>query len=313
MGMKTRYNSINDFLKKRFGQRVYKVTLESGCSCPNRDGTLDNAGCIYCNEKSYDPATHPDGSLSEMTLREQLIGGIEYIQKRHGAAKFISYFQRGSNTYGPIDKLKRTYEQSIDHPDVVGLAISTRPDCFSRALIDMLKDISNRTMLWVELGLQSSIDRTLETIGRGHNVEHFRQTHRALTECGIPVCAHIIVGLPGETRDDILQTARFLNDQKVWGVKIHNLHILKDTKLASMYEKREIEPLALENYACLVTDFLEHLSPDILIHRLNSHSPRSITLAPEWSINKLATFNAVEAELERRDTFQGVEARLVTL
>lgn len=303
--MKARYNSINDYLKGRFGERVYKVTLESGCGCPNRDGTLGTDGCIYCNEGAYNPATHANGMLSSMSIREQLIGGIEYVNKRHQAAKFVAYFQRGSNTYGPLQKLVSIYNDAIDHPDVVGLAISTRPDCFSPAMMDALEELSSKTMLWIELGLQSARTETLNLIRRGHTVDQFISTHRALKERGIPVCAHVILGLPGETGDDMLSTARLLNEEKVWGVKIHNLHVLKDTELERLYNEGNITLPSLEEYAHTVVDFLEHLSPEILIHRVNSHSPRSITVAPEWSINKLAIFNAVEAQLEKLNSYQG--------
>jgi radical SAM protein (TIGR01212 family) len=303
--MKHRYNSINDHLKKRFGQRVYKVILETGCGCPNRDGTLGTAGCVFCNEKGYNPATNVESLGPLQPIEEQLSEGVEYVKRRHGVSKFISYFQKGSNTYGPLDKLERIYEDAIEHPDVVGLAISTRPDCISDSLLDVLEGLSKKTMLWVELGLQSAHDNTLTLINRGHGVDHFVKANEELAKRGVPVCAHVILGLPGESKEDMIQTAGFLNEHKVWGVKLHNLHILKDTALAGMYESGQIESLSLERYAELVADFLEHLSPEILIHRVNSHSPRSITIAPKWSINKLAIFNAVEAELEKRNTKQG--------
>ncbi len=303
--MKARYNSINDYLKNRFGERIYKVILESGCGCPNRDGTLSTQGCIFCNELSSNPTMDDDIRLSDLPIAEQLRRGIAYVKNRHGVSKFISYLQSGSNTYGPLQGLTRIYNDAIDHPDVVGLAVSTRPDCLSSAMLDVLEGFSRRIMLWVELGLQSAHDDVLERIGRSHTVGQFSNACSQLQRRSIPVCAHIIIGLPGETRTHLIETARFLNEHNVWGVKIHNLHVLKDTKLATLYDEGKIGLLTLKRYAELVVDFLEHLSPDIVIHRLNSHSPRSITVAPHWSINKLAIFNEVEAELQRRDSWQG--------
>jgi len=303
--MKQRYRSINDLLKEFAGQRVYKVALDAGFGCPNRDSALSKGACAFCNERSYYPAERKNRIQDADPIHQQLKDGIAYVKDRHGAKKFIAYFQRGSNTYGPVDKLRRTYNAAIDHPDVVGLAISTRPDCISDTLCDALEEIASKTMLWAELGLQSSHDKTLDLIGRGHTVKDFIDAHKKLNKKNIPVCAHVILGLPGESGDDIIKTARFLGDNNVWGVKIHNLHVLKDTQLASMYENGEINLPTLEEYAGMVADFIEHLPKDTVVHRVNGHSPRNLTIAPEWSVNKLAIFNAVQTELEKRDTWQG--------
>ena len=304
--MNVRYHSLNDHLTERFGTRVYKVTLESGCGCPNRDGTRGVRGCSFCNERSYSPATNPHTSpRPPPPLRVQLEEGSAYVRRRHGAEKFIAYFQRGSNTYGPVERLRALYTEAIAYPEVVGCAISTRPDCCSRALCDMIAETARRTYCWVELGLQSAHEATLNRIGRGHTVDEFARAHELCASRGIPVCAHVIVGLPGETRAHLIETARFLNTRGVWGVKIHNLHVLEHTALADEYRAGAYCPLTLETYAQWTVDFLERLSPATVIHRVNSHSPRALTVAPEWSVNKLAIFNAVEAEMERRDTWQG--------
>lgn len=290
-----RYNSINAALKKKFGCKVFKVSLESGCGCPNRDGSISTAGCAFCNEKSY----------QTLTQRPTLLEGIEYVKKRHGAAKFISYFQSGTNTYGPVEKLKPIFEAAIDHPDVVGLAIGTRPDCIATEHADLLKELSYKTMLWVELGLQSANNETLKRINRGHTAEDFRDAIGMLKERGLSIVAHVILGLPGESTREMLETADFINKMGVEGVKIHNLHVLKGTQLEKLYNEGGIKLPDLETYAIWVADFLEHLKPSVLIHRVNGHAPRQLTVAPKWSINKLAIFNAVEKELERRDTYQG--------
>lgn len=240
-----------------------------------------------------------------MPVRKQLEDGIEFVRKRHGSRRVISYLQNGSNTYLPATRLAPILESAVAHPSVVGLAVSTRPDCVEEGHVGILADLSRRTMLWVELGLQSAHDDTLIRINRGHDVSDFERAQADLSGTGIPVCAHVILGLPGETPEMMIDTARFLNKAGVWGVKIHNLHVLKDTRLAKEFREGEVHIPSLKEYARWVADFLEALSPEIVIHRLSSHSPRSLTLAPEWSINKLATLNAVHKEIARRDTWQG--------
>ena len=299
-----RYNSINDALKKRFGCKVFKVSLNSGCSCPNRDGSVGTQGCAFCGEKSYQVVTKPFGE-KQNPQSEVLRQGIDYVRKRHQAAKFISYFQSGSNTNGPPERLRKIFEASIDHPQVVGLAIATRPDCISEAHIDLLADLSKKTMLSVEMGLQSAHDKTLKLINRGHSAEDFAVSVDRLKKRNISVCAHVILGLPHENINDMLSTANFLNELKVDGVKIHNLHILKETLFEEWYKTGHLQVCDLHTYATWAADFLEHLDPNILIHRLNGHAPRHLTVAPSWSVNKLAIFNAVEKELKERDAWQG--------
>ncbi|MBN1283331.1 MAG: TIGR01212 family radical SAM protein [Proteobacteria bacterium] len=303
--MNNRYNSINDLLRARFGERVYKVTLESGLGCPNRDGTRGGSGCSFCSEEALVPTTLLGKSGAARPMREQLREGVEYIGKRHGAAKVIAYLQDGSNTHGPVPVVERILCESIDHPSVVGLAVSTRPDCIEIEHARLLSRLADRSMLWVELGLQSAHDVTLERIGRGHTVARFESACRLLNGHAVPVCAHVILGLPGEDRAMIMETARFLNRAKVWGVKIHNLHILRGTRLEREYNEGSVWIPSLEGYARLACDFLEELSPSIVIHRLNAHGPRRLTVAPEWSVNKLGVMNAVHAELARRDSRQG--------
>lgn len=288
----------------RFGERVYKVSVESGSTCPNRDGTVGRLGCSFCNLDSYNPATSREG-IGEKEISEQLEVGIKYTRKRHGALRVIAYFQSGSNTHAPASALMPVFKTVLQHKSVVGLAISTRPDCISAEHVEMLSELAKIKMLWVELGLQSAHDSTLDRINRGHNSGQFAQAACSLKEANIMVCAHTILGLPGEDSAMMLETARFLNRLEVWGVKIHNLHVLKGTALEKTYNEGELYIPTLETYAIWVADFLEELDPKIIVHRINGHSPRSLTVAPEWSINKLAIFNAVEKELEKRNSFQG--------
>jgi len=300
-----RYNSINALLRGRFGERVFKVTLEVGSGCPNRDGSKGSDGCSFCHPDALRASTWEGSGATPRPIGQQLDEGVEYIFRRHGSRRVISYLQSGSNTYMPKGRLAPILREAIAHPAVVGLAVSTRPDCIEDGHVRLLGDISRETMLWVELGLQSSHDGSLIRMRRGHTVSDFEHASRKLKEAGIDVCAHIVLGLPGETPEMMIETARFLNDSGVWGVKIHNLHVLKDTPLEEEFKRGEVPIPTLDEYAGWVTDFLEELDPAIVIHRFNSHSPRGLTVAPEWSVNKLATLNAVHAELERRDTFQG--------
>jgi radical SAM protein (TIGR01212 family) len=300
-----RYKSINTLLRERFGERVYKVTLDIGSGCPNRDGTYGRDGCNFCHPEALRPNTSRDLRTTPEPLRAQIEKGIEYVRRRHGSRRVISYLQNGSNTYAAADKLRPLLREAVAHPSVAGLAVSTRPDCIEQPHADLMAELAEGTMVWVELGLQSSHEETLIRIGRGHGVACFEQAHAMLSDAGVPVCAHVILGLPGETHGMMMDTARFLNETGVWGVKIHNLHVLKDTRLEGEFRRGEVHIPSLEEYAGWVVDFLEELSPETVIHRLGSHSHRRLTVAPEWSINKLATLNAVHDELERRGTWQG--------
>ena len=299
-----RYNRLNPWLMKKFGCRVYKVALKSGFGCPNRDGSKGNDGCIFCNMESYRPASSIGKPELQSSISEQLAEGISYMRRRHGNAKGISYFQSASNTYGAPEDLRRMLRAAIDHPDIVGAAISTRPDCISKDHLKVLREISEKKFIWVELGLQSSHDSTLEKIRRGHSVADFASACESLSEIGIPVCAHAILGLPGEDIGMMKKTAEFLNG-KSWGVKIHNLHVLRDTALEKMHQDGDLYIPSLREYADWVVDFLELIDPEMIVHRVNGHSPREITVAPSWSVNKLAIFNEVEKRLLERDSYQG--------
>lgn len=297
-----RYNAINAYLKEKFGEKVYKVSLEINVTCPVRDGTKGREGCLFCHPKSIHPLSTKTPNLS---VKEQLIEGIKYVRKRHGAKKFIAYFQNHSNTYGETERLTKEYTEAIQSPEVVGIAISTRPDCLSDSIIKSLSEINKEKFLWVELGLQTADNDTLKFLRREHTVQDFIDATEKLHREGIAVCAHVILGLPGEHEKSILQTISLINNLHVEGIKIHNLHILKGTAIENLYNEGKIDLISLDEYAKRVVFMLEHLDPKILIHRLNSHSTKELTVAPDWSINKLATFNAVENELKKRNTWQG--------
>lgn len=300
--LKKRYNPLSDFLKKRFGCRVFKVSINAGFTCPNRDGTKGTGGCIYCTPSSLKPlafgAGHPN-------IKEQLTSGIEYIRKRHNAEKFIAYFQINSNTYAPIDVLENLYNQAILHPLIVGLAISTRPDCLDKDVISLLKALSQKKYLWLELGLQSANNKTLKSINRCHTVEDFTDAVNLAKANDIPVCAHVILGLPNETKGDMLYTAKSLAEMDIWGVKIHHLHILKGTELERLYNEGNIRILDLDEYTNLVVDFLEWTSSKTIIHRLCGDASKEFLAAPLWTTNKFAVIDRIHRIMEERDTYQG--------
>lgn len=299
---KSRYLGFNEVLRAHFGTKVYRVTLNSGLSCPNIDGTRAKGGCTFCNDdyllaKSWH---------KQLSIAEQLKVGIDYVRGRHpNTEKFLAYFQNGTNTHAPVSFLRPLLEATLDHPEIVGVILSTRPDCLGADVIELLSEINKRTYLWVEVGLQSAQDRILESINRAHSVAEFAEAIHRLHAQDIRSCAHMILGLNGETRAEMLAGADFLNDLPINGIKLHNLFVTRHTVLEKDYHAGKYQPLTLEEYATLCVDYLEKLRPDIVIHRLNAHGPARLTVAPEWSINKMATVNAIHAELEQRDTWQG--------
>lgn len=303
-----RYNSFNRVLKNTFNARVYKVSLRMDFTCPNRDGKVAVGGCTYCNNFSHTPK----GFRPEMSVTEQLEQGTEALRRRHKAEKFIAYFQSYSNTYGPHAKLEKLYREALDFPRVVGLAIATRPDCVSNDTLDLIAGLARHTYLWLELGLESMRDKTLQWVNRGHGLAEFLDAAERAKARGLRLGVHLILGFPTETRDEMLETPSLLNRLGIDGVKLHNLHVIKDTALERIYRAQPFDLLSCEGYAALAGDFLERLDPGIVIQRLTGETYRELTVAPQWSVNKLGSFNAIEAELERRDTWQGrlCDARL---
>lgn len=297
-----RYLGFNQVLQNQFGEKVFRVSINTGLSCPNIDGTRAKGGCYFCNDdyllaRSFE---------KQRTLEDQMIEGMDYLKQRHkSTSKFLAYFQNGTNTHGPANMIRPWFENSLLYKNVVGLLISTRPDCLGEEILDLLEELNQKTYLWVELGLQSAQNHVLEKINRAHSVEEFDEACFKLAKRGIKVCAHMIIGMPGESEEEILSGADHLNQLPVAGIKLHNLFVVKHTVLAKWHAEKKYTPLSLENYAKLCVDYLELLRPDMVIHRLNAHGPRPLTIAPEWSINKLQTMNAVHDELEKRNSWQG--------
>lgn len=296
-----RYNSFQSNLKRALRSRVYKVGLRMDFTCPNRDGAVAVGGCTYCNNSGHTPA----GFRSGTSVTEQLERGIEALRRRHRAEQFIAYFQSYSNTYGPLGKLERLYREALDFPGVVGLAVSTRPDCVPDDVLDLLADLARHTYFWLELGLESMHDKTLRWVNRGHGLREFIDAATRAKSRGLRLCTHLILGFPTETRDEMLQAPALLSRLGIDGVKIHNLHVIKNTALAEIYLAGGFEIMSREAYVALAVDFLERLAPGIIIHRLSGETYRDLTVAPDWSVNKIGVHNAIHAELERRDAWQG--------
>ncbi|MFQ5586514.1 MAG: TIGR01212 family radical SAM protein [Thermodesulfobacteriota bacterium] len=303
-----RYYPLKEFLKERFGCRVYRVSLDAGLTCPNRDGTKGRGGCTFCNNSTL---SHPPDTGGR-EIGEQLTRGMEYLRRRRGADKFIAYLQPNSNTYAPIESLERFYREATGHPDVVALAISTRPDCLGEEVLDLLDGFSRTIFLWLELGLQSVKDATLLALNRGHTVADFEEALDSAVQRGIPVCAHVILGLPGESRGDMVSTARFIARHNVWGVKLHPLHIQRGTRLEELYRKGEVRVLDLDEYAERVVEFLEELPPQTVIHRLSGSTPKRFLVAPSWGADRFTPPAIIRKLLEKRDTSQGAKSPSAT-
>jgi uncharacterized protein len=306
-----RYYSFNQYLKQQFGNiKVYKIPLDAGFTCPNRDGKLGVTGCIYCNNQSFSPNTRPAAKLS---ISEQIKQGIEFYRKRYQAEKFIAYFQAYTNTYKPVEQLKTFYDEVLQFPEIIGLAIGTRPDCVTDDVLELIAEYNKKPcnsvlghyLVWLEYGLQSSHNKTLQFIKRGHDYEAFVSAVQRTKQRGIPVCAHIILGLPGENRDDMLKTAQALAELSIEGVKIHHLYVCRDTYLAELYDKGGIKVLSLDEYIPLVCDILEVLPPQMVIQRVMGELDGPDIIAPKWLKSKGQVLNMIEQELTRRGSVQG--------
>jgi len=288
-------------LREQFGRRIIKIPVHAGFDCPNRDGRVGREGCIFCWNPSFSPALLE----SPTSVPEQIRTGKASV-KGAERRKFLVYFQSYTNTYAPVEKLRRLYDAALAEPDVVGLCIATRPDCVSDPVLDLLEGYARQWHLWLELGLQSAHDRTLALIKRGHNRASFEDAVARSSGRGFGVCAHVILGLPGEGRREMMATADFLSSQPVRGVKIHHLQIIAGTPLEAMYRCGRVAPLGLDEYLQLVCDFLERLRPDITIHRLMGDVlDDSLLLAPRWPAGKAQVISSVERELRSRGNRQG--------
>ncbi len=298
------YYPFSQYLKERFGCKVHKVTIDAGFTCPNRDGKLGTGGCSYCNNIGFSA----NSRNAPAPIPEQLERGMAFMRERYKAEKFIAYFQAYTNTYAPIETLRERYDAALDIEDIVALSIGTRPDCVPEPVLDLIESYADAREVWVEYGLQSIHDSTLDRVNRGHDYATFLDALDRTKRRRIKVCAHVILGLPGETRADMMSTARAVAGMDVDSLKIHLMHVLKDTPLEKDLAEGRFSPLEFDEYTSLVCDFLEYIPPDVSIQRLTADGPREILLAPTWATQKRKTIAAIEAEFERRGSQQGLKA-----
>jgi len=295
------YYSFNTYLKQRFGERVQKVPLDAGFTCPNRDGTKGYGGCIYCDAQGSGTGAHaaiPD-------LAAQAYAGMERLSRRYKVRKFIVYFQSFCNTYAPIDKLKALYDEVVSLPGVVGLSVATRPDCLSPAVLELLAGYTDRLTVWLELGLQTIHDATLERINRGHTYDDFLQGYALARNYPLNICLHMIIGLPGEGRSEVLKTAREIARLKPEGLKIHSLYIHRGTELERLYQSGGFEPLSQKQFVQQACDVLEIIPAGTVIQRLTGDPDPHELIAPQWALQKKETLAMIESELKKRGSRQG--------
>jgi radical SAM protein (TIGR01212 family) len=299
--MKKRFYDLNTYFRNRYGERVHKISIDAGLTCPNRDGTIDRAGCIFCNAKGSGTGNFTRG----YTITEQLENSKGPVIKRFKAKKFIAYFQSFTNTYAPFDTLKKIYDEALAVPDVVGLAIGTRPDCISGEILDLLQAYAEKYLIWIEYGLQSSHDPTLKRINRGHDVQAFEDAVLATAGRGIKISAHIILGLPGETRREMLATADYIAALPIDGIKLHLLYVIKGTALERLYKSGQYRCLERSAYIDLVCDVMERIPGHMVIQRLTGDPHKHELSAPLWALEKNENVALIRQRLEKRDTWQG--------
>lgn len=300
--MPERYRDFNTHLRALFGCRVQKISLDAGLTCPNRDGRAGTGGCIYCNARGSGTGAHGRG----LSVAEQLERGKTALARRYKARKFLAYFQSFCNTYAPLETLRRLYTEALGVPDIVGLAIGTRPDCVDAGILELLEELARSRLIWVEYGLQSAHDATLARINRGHTFGRFQAAVAATRRRdGIRICAHVILGLPGETREQMLATADAVAALGIDGVKLHLLYVVRGTPLEALYRAGRYTCLEQAAYVDLVCDFLERLPPQMVIQRLTGDPHREELVAPEWSLKKSETRALIQAKLMQRDAWQG--------
>lgn len=291
------YRSFNSFLRKKFNnQKVRKIPINAGFLCPNKDGKRSKIGCVFCD-------TYGSGPIKSFEL--SITGQIEKYRENHPGCKYIAYYQAHANTYAPVSELKEKYELIFNYEDIVGLFIGTRPDCIAAEVYPLLESLNERTYLTVELGLQSIHAGSLCFLNRNHSFEQFLETFAKLKERNIDILVHLIIGIPGESKAEMLDTVNEMNRLKPAGIKFHLLHILKDTPLQAQYEKEKFRLFEMEEYTDLMVELLENLDPKIVVHRLTGERDREIFVAPQWALRKIDVINSIRSKMKEQDTFQG--------
>ncbi len=304
--MKKRYNSASAYIKNKFAQRVQKVAVDAGFSCPNRDGYKGRGGCTYCNNDTFKPFY----TSSQKSITEQVNEGITFFSKKYKAIKFLAYFQAFSNTYAPLSHLKKMYSEALSHPQVIGLVVSTRPDCIDEEKLDYLQKLAEKYYIVIEYGIESTNNKTLNNINRLHTFEEAKKIINLTAKRNITTGAHFIIGLPNETKIDILNHAKEISKLPINLLKLHQLQIIKGTKMSQEYSENpeDFNLFGSEEYIDLMVDFLELLNPKIMIERFTSESPKNMLIAPNWGgIKNYEIVHKIEKKLKERNTFQGVK------
>ena len=310
------YYSLNAYLKNTYHEKCYKIALDAGLSCPNRDGKVGLNGCIFCSKggsgEFASKLTVCEGSdVIATSISKQLLEGKKRFRAKQTGNLFIAYFQAYTNTYGPLDYLRQIYSAALKEPDVIGISIATRPDCLSREILDLLSDMKKQypdKFIWIELGLQTIHKKTADLINRGYPLSTFEKAVMDLREMSLPVIVHVILGLPGETKNDMYETVSYLNRQPIFGIKLQLLHILRDTKLAEMYQSNALpffHVLSLDEYMEILIHCIELLSKDIVIHRVTGDGPKDLLIAPAWSLDKRNVLNTLHRKMRQLNTYQG--------
>lgn len=298
-----RYNDLSAYLSAHFPYKVQKISLNAGFTCPNRDGTVGYGGCTYCNNQTFNPAY----CKTEKTVTEQLVEGKQFFARKYPEMKFLAYFQAYTNTYAELEELKRKYEEALQVKDVVGIVIGTRPDCMPDALLDYLEELNQRTFLIVEYGVESTDNDTLKRINRGHTFEVAGEAIRKTAARGIRVGAHIILGLPGESNEQLIEQAGVLSRLPLTTLKLHQLQLIKGTRMAHEFEMQpeDFHLYSADEYIDLVIDYVEHLRPDLVLERFVSQSPKELLIAPDWGLKNHEFTDKVKKRMRERDAWQG--------
>ena len=292
---------LNDFLKEKFNEKIYKVSLDGGFTCPNRDGKVSRGGCIFCSENGSGDFTATKLKSIHAQIEEQ----IDLVSKKYKGDKYIAYFQNFTNTYAEVSYLRKIYEEALSHEKIVGLAIATRPDCLEDDVLELLVELNKKTFLWVELGLQTVNDDVAKYFNRAYETEIYKEASEKLNRLNIKFVTHIIIGLPKEEEDDYLKTAIFAQNCGTWGIKLHLMYVVKNTPLEKLYLNGDLKVNTKEEYVEKVVNVLENISSEIVVHRLTGDGDRETLVAPLWSIKKIDVLNSIHKELKRRNTYQG--------
>lgn len=296
------YKSLNYFLREKFGEKVFKISLDAGFSCPNRDGTISKGGCVFCSERgSGDFAGNRNYSIAK-----QFQDIKEMMNKKWKSGKYIAYFQAYTNTYAPIEVLREKYTEALNEEGVVGIAIATRPDCLSEEVLDLIEEFSKKTYVWVELGLQTVNDKTAKIINRGYGLSVFESAVSSLRKRNIDVVVHVIFGLPSENKEDMLRTIKYISKIDIQGIKLHLLHLMENTPLVNLYKEGKLKFMDKDEYINLICESIAMLPESIVIHRLTGDAPRDLLIGPLWSLKKWEILNSIHEKMFTCNLYQGL-------